>query len=104
VPIAITAMPPVFTLIGQGTLVATLAFVVVGLVAGYLLGGPVAENRAVLALTASSRHPGVAGAIASANFPHQKQALSAILLYLLINAAISLPLAALWRRRFAKPG
>ena len=103
VPIAITAMPPVFTLIGQGTLAATLAFVVVGLLTGYLLGGPERDNRTVLALTVSSRHPGVAGAIASANFPHQKQVLSAIFLYLLVNAAVSLPYA-MWRRRQSTAG
>jgi len=103
VPIAITAMPPVFTLIGQGTLAATLAFVVVGLLTGYLLGGPERDNRTVLALTVSSRHPGVAGAIASANFPHQTQVLSAIFLYLLVNAAVSLPYA-MWRRRRSTAG
>jgi len=57
----------------------------------------------VLALTVSSRHPGVAGAIASANFPHQTQVLSAIFLYLLVNAAVSLPYA-MWRRRRSTAG
>jgi BASS family bile acid:Na+ symporter len=100
IPIAINAMPPVFTLIGQGTLAATAAFVLAGIAAGHMLGGPEPANRAVLALTASSRHPGVAGAIATANFPHQKQALSAIFLYLLVNAAISIPYRVWCRRHY----
>lgn len=101
IPIAIMAMPPVFTLVGQGTILATLAFVLAGLAAGHLLGGPEPANRAVLALTASSRHPGVAGAIASANFPGQKQVLSAIFLYLIVNAVVSIAYRRWYRGHYA---
>jgi BASS family bile acid:Na+ symporter len=67
-----------------------------GLAAGHLLGGPNPANRAVLALTTSSRHPGIAAAIAALNFPDEKLAFSAILLYLLVNVILSL----LYRRWF----
>jgi BASS family bile acid:Na+ symporter len=100
IPIAITAMPPVFTLIGQGTVAATLAFVLAGIVTGHVLGGPEPANRAVLALTTSSRHPGVAGAIASVNFPGQKQVLSAIFLYLVVNAIVSIGYRIWCHRRY----
>ncbi len=40
IPIAVVAMPDTISLIGDGTLLALTAFVVVGLVTGHLLGGP----------------------------------------------------------------
>jgi bile acid:Na+ symporter, BASS family len=101
-PILFTAMPAVLSLIGNGTLIAIVAFVLVGLAAGHLLGGSEPANRAVLALTTSSRHPGVAAAIASANFPQQKLVLSAILLYLLVNVLISICYAKLFGHRDAE--
>lgn len=97
-PIVFTAMPTVVSLIGNGTLAAMVAFVLVGLAAGHLLGGPEAAHRTVLALATSSRHPGIAIAIASANFPEEELAVAAILLYLLVNALVSIPYL-IWRRR-----
>lgn len=96
-PILITGMPPMASLVGDGTLAAMTAFIVLGLAAGHLLGGPQSEDRTVLALSASSRHPAVALAIASANFPGQNLIPVAILLYLIVNAVVSLPYLA-WRR------
>jgi bile acid:Na+ symporter, BASS family len=91
IPILFTAEPAILSLIGNGTLAAVASFVVVGLAAGHLLGGPDPANRVVLAMTTASRHPGIAVAIASANFPHQKLAVPAILLYLMANVLISIP-------------
>ncbi len=90
-PILVTKMPEILSLIGSGTLVAVAAFVIVGLVVGHLLGGPDPADRTVLALTTASRHPGVAAAIATANFPHQTLVGSTILLYLVVNVVISIP-------------
>ncbi|RPI52522.1 MAG: hypothetical protein EHM55_16305 [Acidobacteria bacterium] len=67
----IAALPAVIQLIGGGTLVALTAFVVMGLVVGHSLGGPKAEEAAVLALSTSSRHPAIALAVARANFPDE---------------------------------
>ena len=100
-PILFTATPAILSLIGNGTLIAIIAFVLVGLAAGHLLGGPDPANRAVLALTTSSRHPGVAAAIASANFPQQKLVLPAILLYLVVNVLISIWYKKLFGHRHA---
>ena len=63
----------------------------VGLAIGHLLGGPAPENRTSLAISTASRHPGIALALAQANFPAEKLVLAALLLYLLINAIVSIP-------------
>ncbi|MGH9938965.1 MAG: bile acid:sodium symporter family protein [Blastocatellia bacterium] len=97
-PVLFIAWPAIESLIGDGTLAAIAAFVLVGLTAGHLLGGPAPEDRAVLALSTASRHPGVAMAIASANFPEQKLVPAAILLYLIVSAIVSIPYLA-WRKR-----
>jgi BASS family bile acid:Na+ symporter len=52
----------------------------------------------VLALSTASRHPGVALAIAHANFPDEKLAPAAVLLYLIVSGIVSLPYLR-WNRR-----
>jgi len=88
-PVLFTQISAAISLIGHGTLLALTAFVVIGLVAGDLLGGPELSHRIVLALSTASRHPGVAMAIATANFPDQKLVLPSILLYLIVSAIVS---------------
>jgi bile acid:Na+ symporter, BASS family len=98
-----TTMPAIVRLIGNGTLAAMVVLAVVGLTAGHLLGGPDPDDRAVLALTTSSRHPGVAMVIASTNFPEQRNLiLAAVLLYLVVNALVSMPYQVWAQRRHAK--
>ncbi len=53
------------------------------------MGGSDPNDRAALALTTSSRHPGVALVIASGNFPDEKQVAAAIVLCVLVNALLS---------------
>jgi len=79
------------SLLRDGTLVALVAFAVVGLIAGHLLGGPESQDRSVLAIYTAARHPGIAFAIAHANFPQQRLALAAVLLALLVSAVVSAP-------------
>lgn len=98
IPILILAMPAVVSLICNGTLAAITAFTVAGLGAGHLLGGPKPENRIVLALASASRHPGVAMSIASASLSDERLLVAALLLYLIVNALVSLPYL-VWRRR-----
>ena len=90
-PLLIVSLPAIWSLIGNGTAVVLLVFVLVGLVAGHLLGGPDPHERMVLAFSSASRHPGMALAIAHANFPQQKLATAAVLLYLLISIVGSIP-------------
>jgi BASS family bile acid:Na+ symporter len=77
------------SLIGGGTLLALLVFVLVGLASGHLLGGPLPEERAVLAVACASRHPGLAIAIAQANFPDEKLVAPAVLLYLVVMVVVT---------------
>ena len=98
VPLLIAAWPGIVALIGNGTIVAIAVFVLLGLAVGHMLGGPDPHDRAVLALATATRHPGVALAIGSANFPEQKAVLPAILLYALIGAILTIPYV-IWRKR-----
>lgn len=100
VAILFAAAPAIWALIGNRTLVALTAFVLAGLATGHLLGGPEPENRTALAISTASRHPGIALALAQANFPAQKLAMAAVLLYLLVNAVVSIPYL-LWTKRRA---
>jgi BASS family bile acid:Na+ symporter len=85
VPVLFVSARTILSLIGNGTILSLAAFVLVGLGTGYLFGGPEPENRRVLALATSARHPAIAVAIAQTNFPDQKLVVPAIVLYLLIS-------------------
>jgi BASS family bile acid:Na+ symporter len=86
----------IWAAVGGGAVVAMIAFVVTGLAAGHLLGGPRRDDSIVLALSTASRHPGIALAAASANFPDQHFG-GTILLYLIVAAAVGMPYLA-WQR------
>jgi len=90
--------PAIWELVGNGTLVAIVIFVLVALLIGHFLGGPKPENRAALAMATASRHPGIAIALSVANFPQEKLAMPAVLLYLLVNVVVSIPYH-LWTKR-----
>lgn len=81
----------VLGLVGNGTVLVFVAFVLVGLLVGHLLGGPERDGRVSLAISTASRHPGIAAAIVHANFPEQKLAMAAVLLYLLVSVLAALP-------------
>jgi BASS family bile acid:Na+ symporter len=98
VPVLITAWPAILSLIGNGAVLAMAALVAVGLVAGHVLGGPAPGERTVLALAAGARHPGVAIALAHANFPDEKLVLPAVLLYLLVGTLVAAPYVQ-WTKR-----
>ena len=66
-------------------------FVILAVLTGHFLGGPDPEDRTLLVLATVSRHPAVALAIAQANFPQQKLAGPAVVLYLLLSAMVSAP-------------
>ena len=94
----ISAAPAMWSLIGNGTVIALAAFVLVGLAFGHVLGGPVPQNRTALAIATASRHPGIALILAQANFPAETLVVPAVLLYLLVNAIIAVPYL-LWTKR-----
>ncbi len=82
---AIGDMPEV---IGTRTILAMLAFNLIALGIGHLLGGPDPDRAVVLGLTSASRHPAVAISIASVAFPGEKFT-AAVMLCVAINMAIT---------------
>src|SRR4029453_13815303 len=99
-PIVFAAWPAAVALVGNGTLAATAVFVVSGLAAGHVLGGPDPDDRVVLALATATRHPGVAMAVAHAAAPGEKLVLGAVLWHLIVGLIASAIYIA-WRRRQA---
>ena len=97
-PILYIAWPGITSLIGNGSIIAMAVFVVIGLAVGHLLGGPDPGDQTVLALSTATRHPGVAMAIASSNFPGNKLVFAAVLLYIIVSAIASTPYLN-WRKR-----
>lgn len=92
------AAPVVLQQIGDGTLLAIVSFVVLGLIVGHLIGGPAPGDRSVLALATACRHPAVAMGISRLAFPAEKAIAGAVLLYLIVNVIVCLPYIA-WRRK-----
>jgi bile acid:Na+ symporter, BASS family len=103
IPILIKVWPAMVGLIGNGTILVMVVFVFVGLAVGHLLGGPDPEDRTALALSTAMRHPAIAIAIADANFPDQKLAPAAILLYLLVSVIAAAPYLR-WTKRHQEAG
>lgn len=88
-PVFFGSIHTILSLIGDGTLLSFAGFALIGYLLGQLLGGPEPENRRVLALATASRHPAIAVAIAHANFPQQKLAVPAIVLYLIVSGIVT---------------
>ena len=88
-PVLFVLMKTVLPLLGDGTLVSLIVFALIGYFVGYLFGGPDPEQRSVLSLATASRHPGLAIAIAHANFPEQKLVAPLVLLYLIVSGIVT---------------
>lgn len=86
VPVLIKVSPAVFSLIGNGAILAIGAVVGTAIVAGHALGGTDADDRSTLAIASAMRHPGVALAIATLNVPEEPRIPAAIILYVLVAA------------------
>lgn len=84
--------PAIFGALGQGTLIAIVAVVAMGLLLGYGFGGPDPGSRAVLASATVSRHPAIALLLANGAFPERDATvMGAALLYLLVALILPLP-------------
>jgi BASS family bile acid:Na+ symporter len=84
--------------IGQGTLVVTVAVIAFGLLVGHLLGGPDPGNRTALASATVLRHPAIALVLASGAFPeHEATVIGTVLLYLLASLLLAVPYER-WRK------
>ncbi|QJP12644.1 Na+-dependent transporter [Starkeya sp. ORNL1] len=100
-PVLFTTWPVVWGLVGNGVALVLIAFTLIGLLVGHSLGGPVAGDRTALALATGTRHPGVAIAIISLNFPDEKAALAVVLYHLVVGTLVSIPYVR-WRRKTAR--
>jgi len=84
--------------IGQGTLIATVAVILFGLLVGHLLGGPDPGNRGALAEATVLRHPAIALLLASGAFPEREATvIGAVLMYLVASLLLSVPYER-WRK------
>lgn len=92
------SLPGIWVLIGNGTILAFIAFAIVGLAFGHLFGGPASQQRVTLALSTASRHPALALAIAGVNVPEERRVVHAVLLYILVSALLTIPYVS-WQRR-----
>ncbi|RWQ15776.1 Na+-dependent transporter [Mesorhizobium sp.] len=91
VPVPVKIWPQLMEMVGNGTLIALMVFALIGVAVGHLLGGPLPDNRTVLALATSARHPGVAMAIAASAFPEERAVIAVVLWHLIVSAVVCIP-------------
>jgi BASS family bile acid:Na+ symporter len=97
VPVVFTSGITFWSLVGNGVVVFLILFTVIGIIVGHLLGGPESDDRTDLALATGTRHPGVAMAIATLNFPDHSAVIAVMLWHLVIGAIVSVPYVR-WRK------
>jgi BASS family bile acid:Na+ symporter len=89
-------------LLGDGTLLAIMVTVAIGIAAGNLLGRPSPANSNALAMAAGTRHPGIAALIVHANF-NEPRVMLTVLLFLLTGVIMTLAFL-LWQTKRAHGG
>jgi BASS family bile acid:Na+ symporter len=98
----VAVFPKLLAVLTAATVVATIAFTVLGLVFGHILAGPEPGGSAVLALASALRHPGIALGLASGNFPSLDFG-AVIILYLLISGMVCTPyMKRMYNRQLAR--
>jgi hypothetical protein len=100
-PLAYASWPDVQALFGNGTVLIVSAMAAIGLIVGHVLGGPDPDDRTVLVLSTTSRHPVIALSVAVGAGAEMKAQIGAILIYLIVAGLVSIPYAA-WRRHASK--
>ena len=101
-PQLVSLAPELRELAGDGTLLAVAAFAVCTLFIGHLLGGPVEENRSVLALCTATRHPFIAITLIQANFASEKLAVPAVFMALIVTSLASMPYVRMRKGKVAR--
>jgi bile acid:Na+ symporter, BASS family len=99
-PLLVTVWPALTRLVGNGTLLAMALTLAIALAAGHLLGGPDLRERGALAVTAATRHPGIALMIATHNNA-DKAVTAAIVGMLLVGLVVATPYQ-IWLKRRAE--
>jgi len=100
-PIVLEEWPEMQRLIGHFSLLVMVAFALVGLGVGHWLGGPDPDERSVLAMATSARHPAVALTIAH-NAIDKPGVMAAVLLALIVASIVAAPYVK-WRQRSRAP-
>jgi BASS family bile acid:Na+ symporter len=101
-PIIVAIGPALAGLIGNGTLLAMAAVVIISLAGGHWLGGPDRLDRGTLAIASAVRHPGIAMMIANANSA-DKRVTAAVLLFLLVGVVVGIPYKQWIKRTATRP-
>jgi BASS family bile acid:Na+ symporter len=101
-PLLIRLWPLISSFIGDGTVLSLAAIALVATLVGHFLGGPDNWDRTVLGLSTSARHPAVAITVATSAYPEGKQALGAVLLYVLVVTIVTIPYV-IWCKRQRQP-
>ncbi|WP_314444969.1 hypothetical protein [Massilia timonae] len=101
-PVLVTAAPELARLVGDGTVLTIVAVVLAGLAAGHVLGGPEPRDRAALALSCATRHPGIAMLVASANSLGE-EVRATVLLFVVVGLLAALPYQRWLRRHVLLP-
>ena len=102
IPLLLLGWKSFDTLKGNGSILAIAIFIVAGMVTGHFLGGRRPRDRIALAVATPARHPGLAVAIAQANYPGQSRLVAgAVVIYLLLRMLLLLPYLR-WQRPPAK--
>jgi BASS family bile acid:Na+ symporter len=98
VPVLVQVAPVMLSMVGNRSVLAITLVVAAAIAAGHWLGGPDFDERTTLAIASAMRHPGIALAIATLNFPEEPRVAAAVLLYLLIAIGATSIYGA-WRKR-----
>ncbi len=98
-PLLFKLGPAFGALIGHGVLAAAVLFALAALAFGHWLGGETAlSERAALAITAGTRHPGIALLVANANGADKDVAAAVLLVFLTCFAVTTVYQVAIKRR------
>ena len=89
----------VLALFGTGAILATLLFIGISLLGGYLLGGPSKDTKRVLALGTGGRNLAAAFVIATGNFADQPNVLVFLAAAGLVGMVVTFPTAAEFGKR-----
>jgi BASS family bile acid:Na+ symporter len=97
-PVLLKIWPAILASVGNYTLITIVAFSVIGIVVGYVLGGPDRDDRTVLALATASRHPAVALVVVRNTDELLLPVLGIVLVALIVGAVLGAVYTKLWAR------
>jgi len=86
-------LPIIWSIVSTGTVLAILAFTVIGITVGHFMGGPDLNDRKALGIATAARHPGIAISLATANISATqiKPTVGVIILYVLVSGIVATP-------------